>query len=400
VRFGALRNENINPVIVFDGQWTACSLGIGLDVFWDATLKARSSFSSAANFIPKTSSDSLVAGILALGANPESYYDRGAKLGEMLARQINPLANKILSQVGRSRSRIYIATSHGDPGPAGVYTESLLAGSIDKLDMSRLLRDQFVTKFEEFLPKELRVTVVSAACASGIIAMSIAEQEIRSRRIDFGLVISQDVLSRVAFEGFKLAGAMSKSICRPFDAERDGINVAEGAVIFGVATPNFAEKFGGSVAEILGSASYCDGKGMVEPSSAGLASAVKCSLERARCDPGEVSAIYWHGTGTIQNDLTESKVANEIFGLLVPPGTSTKGSIGHTMGASSAFNVLAACRTISSKQFPGVAGLQNSDFPELNISATSRQLDESKKILISALGFGGINAAVLLGALT
>jgi 3-oxoacyl-[acyl-carrier-protein] synthase II len=148
--------------------------------------------------------------------------------------------------------------------------------------------------------------------------------------------------------------------------------------------------------EIAGYGLNCNAHHMVEPSRSGVIKAVNDALIQARVTPEEISAVYWHGTGTIQNDLTEAEVARAIFQERSPPCTTTKGTLGHTMGASSGLNMAAACNTLLTGLLPPVGGLQSSAFPWLDLVVDKPRVVKRGPILIVALGFGGINAAIVL----
>ena len=105
----------------------------------------------------------------------------------------------------------------------------------------------------------------------------------------------------------------------------------------------------------------------VEPSSEGVYLALERALAEARCVPSNLAAVYWHGTGTVQNDRTEAEAARRLFGTDAPIGTTTKGVFGHAMGASAALSILAAGETIATRLLPPVAGLHETEFPHMNL---------------------------------
>ncbi len=141
---------------------------------------------------------------------------------------------------------------------------------------------------------------------------------------------------------------------------------------------------------------YCDAAHLVEPNAQGVAQVIHAALDQARVETKDVRAVYWHGTGTRQNDAREAEVSQIIFGEKSPPSTSTKGNLGHTMGASGGFNVMAACETLARGVVPPVAGTEDLEYPNLDIVLGAAREVEPGPVLITALGFGGINAAVVL----
>jgi 3-oxoacyl-[acyl-carrier-protein] synthase II len=238
---------------------------------------------------------------------------------------------------------------------------------------------------------------VSAACASACIAAGFAAERIRSDLCDACFVVSLDVLSRIAHAGFQQIGAMSRLGCRPFDRRRDGTTIGEGgAVVLFVGADVVHPARLRCTVKLAGFGQSSDARHPVEPSADGICEAVQRALADAGCVAPDLAAVYWHGTGTIQNDRAEAEAARQLFGAAVPPGTTTKGAFGHTMGASSALSMLAAAETVKSHLLPPVAGLEDIEFPHLNlVTETSAQVNPGP-VAVVALGFGGINGALVL----
>jgi 3-oxoacyl-[acyl-carrier-protein] synthase II len=255
--------------------------------------------------------------------------------------------------------------------------------------------DNLVREVNAGLGRELPGVTMSAACASSLVAVSYAADRINANLSDAVLVVAIDTLSRVASVGFNNIGAMSQQGCRPYDRQRDGTTVGEGAVAM------FLSK-GGLFAErdvwglIAGTSVFCDAAHMVEPNPIGVASVVQSALQQALLQPSDVRGIFWHGTGTRQNDKTEASVAKIVFGDEPPLCTSTKGALGHTMGASGGFNVLAACEAIRQKIMPHVVGTHDPEYENLNLVLNQPRPVTPGPMLVTALGFGGINAAVVI----
>ncbi|HEU4843179.1 MAG TPA: beta-ketoacyl synthase N-terminal-like domain-containing protein, partial [Burkholderiaceae bacterium] len=236
---------------------------------------------------------------------------------------------------------------------------------------------------------------VSAACASTLVALSYAADRIHAGLCDAVLLVGLDVLSRVASVGFSNLGAMSARGCTPYDVARDGTTVGEGAVAMLVARRSLLAP-SDVQAVVAGTATYCDAAHMVEPNPQGVSKAIWAAMEQARILPSDIRAIFWHGTGTRQNDKTEAAVAQLVFGDTSPPCTSTKGSLGHTMGASSGFNVLAACEANRQGLLPHVAGTTDPEYANLSLVLGAPLSITPGPMLITALGFGGINAAAVI----
>jgi 3-oxoacyl-[acyl-carrier-protein] synthase II len=247
-------------------------------------------------------------------------------------------------------------------------------------------------------------TCLAAACASGVVGVGFAADQIKAGLTDVCVVIGADVLSRVAVVGFKQVGAMSLDGCRPFHRHRDGTTVGEGGAALLMTSSEVAREYQaarvrGVVAtgavRISGYGMTCDARHAVEPTAAGIEKAIRAALDEAHIKPEEVACVYWHGTGTIQNDAAEAQAAAALFSA-PPPGSGTKGVFGHSMGASGLLNVAAAVESLKTGILPAAYGLDSPAFPEMNIVANKATVVTDGPALVVALGFGGINSAAVL----
>jgi 3-oxoacyl-[acyl-carrier-protein] synthase II len=245
------------------------------------------------------------------------------------------------------------------------------------------------------LERCLPATTLSAACASALVAVGLARERIRWGLYDACLVVAVDVLSRIGYAGFRQIGAMSALGCRPFQRDRDGTTVGEGAVAFLLARAARGSAPASTV-RVAGFGQSCDGRHVVEPSADGLLIAMEAALRDAQLSPQDIRTIYWHGSGTAHNDAAEAEAARRLFGASSPPCTATKGTFGHTMGASAGLSLLAAAESVRTGLLPPVGGLTTSDFPWLDLVLGEPRLLNSGPTMVVALGFGGINVAVVL----
>jgi 3-oxoacyl-[acyl-carrier-protein] synthase II len=294
---------------------------------------------------------------------------------------------------------VILATSHGETSAVSEFAEHLtrqsqpLAPEAGESILCEALLGAFRRGAEVAWPGQ----TVSAACASASVAIGLASARIAQGLCDACFVVSLDVLSRVAHAGFRQIGAMSPNGCRPFDRRRDGTTIGEaGAVILVAAEEQHIPESARWKIAVQGFGQSCDARHPVEPSAEGVCDAVNNALEDARYRASDLAAVYWHGTGTIQNDLAEASAAHALFIDTPPPGTSIKGAFGHAMGASAALSVLASGETIASGILPCVTGLWESEFPDLNLVAGGSIFVKKGPVAVVALGFGGINSALVL----
>ena len=296
------------------------------------------------------------------------------------------------------RGLALLATSHGDPEASTSLADAGSAGDRAKEASASayLAAMPLERRVRQALALQIPVRTLAAACASASVATGLAAKLVAAGLADYVVVLSFDFLSRVAYTGFHRAGALSRRTARPFDRKRDGINIGEGVTAFVVCDSDRWTSL--DAVAVLGVGSCCDNGHLVEPKADGVARSVHRALADARIGPGAVSAIYWHGTGTGHNDRVEAEAALEIFAGAPPPGTSTKSMVGHCMGASAGINIAAAIETLASGDLPGAAGLEEPAFPSLNVEAGRRTAAAGGPVLVNALGFGGINSTLVLGA--
>ena len=243
-----------------------------------------------------------------------------------------------------------------------------------------------------------------SACASS--AHAIGEGAWMIRRGDADLMLAggaEGCLTRLIVSGFNALTALSRimppeAACRPFDRNRQGFVPAEGACILVLEELEHARKRGAPIlAEIAGYGASCDATHITapDPSGAGLAYAVRRALDGAKLTPDQVGAVYAHGTGTIANDLVESKVLNSVFREVRV--SAVKSMIGHALSASAALGAAAAVKTLLTGFLPPTINCTEQD-PEcpLNLTNQGAVRTDTGAVLVDSLGFGGHNAALIL----
>ncbi|MBQ6596632.1 MAG: beta-ketoacyl-[Lentisphaeria bacterium] len=207
-----------------------------------------------------------------------------------------------------------------------------------------------------------------SACASS--AHAIGEGAWMIRRGDADLMLAggaEGCLTRLIVSGFNALTALSRitppeAACRPFDRNRQGFVPAEGACILVLEELEHARKRGAPIlAEIAGYGASCDATHITapDPSGAGLAYAVRRALDGAKLSPAQVGAVYAHGTGTIANDLVESKVLNSVFREVRV--SAVKSMIGHALSASAALGAAAAVKTLQTGLLPPTINCTDQD---------------------------------------
>jgi 3-oxoacyl-[acyl-carrier-protein] synthase I len=237
---------------------------------------------------------------------------------------------------------------------------------------------------------------ISTACSSSAKAFGNAARMIAAGLCDAAVVGGVDSLCLTTLYGFGSLGLLSPVGCRPFDADRDGISIGEGAGM--VLLEKKADGRTADSVALLGVGESSDAYHMSTPHPEGLGArmAMEQALTSAGLRPGAVDYINLHGTGTRSNDATEDKAVCAVFGNDTPC-SSTKGWTGHTLGACGAIEAIICALAIERGFMPGSVNTRTVD-PTLGLQYLLDNRGQSIDIAMSnAFGFGGTNCSLLLG---
>ncbi|HUP95749.1 MAG TPA: beta-ketoacyl-[acyl-carrier-protein] synthase family protein [Burkholderiales bacterium] len=247
-----------------------------------------------------------------------------------------------------------------------------------------------------YLALEGPAVVVSSACSASAKAFGSAARMLAAGVCDAAVVGGVDSLCLTTLYGFNSLGLVSRLPCRPYDVERDGISLGEGA---GFA---LIEKPSGSVPEnayaLLGIGESSDAYHMSTPHPQGLGAklAMLRALDSAGLQPADIDYVNLHGTGTRTNDASEDQAVFEIFGDGTPC-SSTKGSTGHLLGAAGITEAIVSMLAIEQGSMPGGQPTRAID-PALRsnylLESTAARVD---RVLSNSFGFGGSNCSLVLG---
>ena len=242
------------------------------------------------------------------------------------------------------------------------------------------------------------------ACAAGTHAIANAARLIAHGRCDVVLAGGSEApFVRTAMAGFTNMTALSSAgISRPFDADRDGFVMGEGAGILLLEEWDIALERGATIlAEVLGGASTADAHHITAPSPGGVG-AITCmelAMEEAGIKPADVTHINAHGTSTPLNDMAEAVAVNKLFGAAGPLLTSTKGITGHALGAAGALEAVAVVSAMQRRLVPPTAGHTTDDpeMPQINLVVGEPAPWTPGPALSNSFGFGGHNGSLVLG---
>ncbi len=240
---------------------------------------------------------------------------------------------------------------------------------------------------------------VSAACASSTAAVAQGAALVSRRRCRSVLVVCADLVTEFVCTGFSALKILAPAPCRPFDRDRNGLSLGEGAAAILIMDPQQAAKDNRScLATLSGCGIAGDAGHLTAParSGRGLAAAISQAINGAGLDARAIDAIHAHGTGTVYNDQMELAAINRVFGRRRFPVYSTKGAIGHTLGAAGGIELALTIKSLSEQRIPPTAGLENPEPDAAGRVAPDAFAAPMKTVLTTNSGFGGMNAAILL----
>jgi 3-oxoacyl-[acyl-carrier-protein] synthase II len=244
-------------------------------------------------------------------------------------------------------------------------------------------------------------TIISNACASGACAIGQAWELIRGGAAEKVFAGGYDVLSQLVFSGFDALQALSPTRCRPFDKNRDGLAVGEGAAMLALETLESARQRNAAIlGEIIGYATTIDRHHLTQPHPEGNAAfaAMSQACAVAGITPAEIDYVNAHGTGTLLNDDAETAAINQWAGARVAtlPVSSTKAGIGHLLGGAGAVEAVVCLMALRGQWLPPELALTTPD-PACRFPLVMQPRDARvNTVLSNSFGFGGINATLIL----
>ena len=374
----------LRPVIVAGDVVTA--YGSGLDACWQGLLAGRSAVSRFDRFPTQAFVSDVAATV------PELDPARDESL---VMQMLDPLLAAARNEVPAD-ARVLLASSVGE---IDLLERNILRGSGGP-DNSRLacLLDRVCRR----LGVREQGVVVSAACASATMAVAHGASLIRRGERDAVCVVACDAVTEFVYSGFSALMALDRAAARPFDRNRSGLNLGDGAGFVLLMSPERAAREKRRVyGEIAGWGATGDANHMTGPSrdGAALAAAVRAALAAAGAEAGEIGSISAHGTGTSFNDAMEMKAFRLLFGENPVPIYSIKGGTGHTLGAAGLIEMLVELKALAAGIVPPTVNLREPDADAAGwVSGQAVQRKSGPVGLTTNSGFGGVNVALALVA--
>jgi 3-oxoacyl-[acyl-carrier-protein] synthase-1 len=244
-----------------------------------------------------------------------------------------------------------------------------------------------------------KVSTIVTACSSSANTIMMGANLIKTGRADIVVAGGCECLSRYHVNGFNTLMILDGELCRPFDRDRKGINLGEGAGYIVLESAENAKKRGVEpIALLSGYCNACDAFHVTasSPDGRGAYLAMKGALHSAGLKPEDIDYLNAHGTGTPNNDLTEGLAIMQLFGENIPPVASVKAFTGHTTSAAGGFEAVVSVLAIRNNFLPVNLNFKNR-IEALNFSPVTRSESPRpiKHILSNSFGFGGNNSAII-----
>lgn len=242
------------------------------------------------------------------------------------------------------------------------------------------------------------ITTISTACSSAANAIELASDMIRAGQVDIAVAGGSECITRFHLNGFNSLMILDRNQCRPFDADRAGLNLGEGAAYIVLESERSArERSVSPMAVLSGYGNACDAfhQTASSPDGEGAYLAMTKALADAGLRPGDIDYVNAHGTGTPNNDLSESQAMMRVFGGNVPPVSSTKSLTGHTTSASGAIEAVICLLAIGNGFIPVNAGWQTRQEGCIVPNMELRQGCRLNHVLCNSFGFGGNDSSLV-----
>lgn len=333
-----------------------------------------------------------------LGLAPGTKITRTTLLGAVAAKEA--LRSAGISDVNEKRTGIVSATSVG--GMA--ITENLYKDYLNSEKTGNFL--EFINLHEcgdstegiaDILGIKDHLSTISTACSSSANSIMFGARLIKHGIVDRVVVGGTDSLSRFTINGFMTLMILDKEHCKPFDANRKGLNLGEGAG-FVVLESEAASAGKKRLCELSGYGNSNDAYHQTasSPEGEGALLAMKKALEVSGLQMSDIDYINAHGTGTEINDLSEGTAVSRLFGDHVPPISSTKAFTGHTLGACGGIEAVFSVLAIQHGIIPPNLNF-HTPMPELNFRpVTELQTHQPiNHVLSNSFGFGGNTSALI-----
>ena len=392
--------------VVVTGLGVISSIGFGKEFFWEHLTKGESGIKKVTMF-DTSSYNRHYAGEIT-DFNPLTFIPPNINKFIGRASQFAIAATKLaiedasLSAEQIRKAGIFIGTTLPEGTTADFSSKMFLNENWDELSHSILL-----TLFPPCIPRNIGYffnttglnMLIPTACAAGNYTIGYGFDLIKNGEIDIAITGGAESISRLIFQGFQRLYAMAPETCSPFDKNRKGMLLGEGAgILILESLDNANERNAKIYAEISGYGLSCDAGHITIPNKEGIKKSMQKAIKNSNITENNVDYICAHGTGTPANDKAESTAINEIFGekskkIAV---SSIKSMLGHCMGAASSIEAVACCMALKTNRIPPTINYETPD-PECDIDCVPNHTRNKRisTVINNGFAFGGNNCSTV-----
>ncbi len=402
--------------VVITGVGAVTPVGFGKDDFWDALMEGRSGVDLVTRFDTSNFKTKI-------GAEIKNFHPQDFGIKPKAAKRMD-----MFTQYGVAAAALAIEDSGLKLAEYNDNVGTMIGTGIGGLmtleeEKRKLIESKNPSRVSPFLIPMMMPNAVNAhvslmfkltgtspcianACATGVYALIYAYKDIALG--DFDVVVaggSEAILTEIAASSFANMKALSrrnddpKGACRPFEKDRDGFVIGEGAGVVVLESLEHALDRGASIyGEIVGYATNTDAYHITapDPNARMVKKAIRESLVLAGLEPRDVDYINAHGTSTPLNDRSEAISIREVFGDYKVPVSSTKSMVGHLIGAAGAVEAIACALAIEKQMIPPTINYETPD-PDLDVNVITEPTPAKLNVVMNnSFGFGGHNAVMVL----
>lgn len=395
--------------VVITGLGVFSSIGIGREEFVEGLRQGRSGVKPIASF--DTSGYAHANGCEIIDFEPARWIKRiplaeigrASQFSAGAARMAMEDSGLSAEELRADRGHISIGTSDCESSDLDQLTAMEVASGPESMDPV-LARRLPANRLSAAVARELgladvEMSTLATACSAGNYSIVNGYDAIRAGEAKFALCGGADAFCQRNFASFYRLGAIAPDCCRPFDKNRKGILISEGAGVVMLESLEYATARGARIySEVLGCGLNCDGYHPSAPDEAGVTRCMEIALADAGVRPEDVDLISAHGTGTKANDFTETRAIRNVYTGRPPRTISLKSMLGHAMGAASSLAVIACSLAITEGFIPPTINHVETD-PECQVDCVPNNSVPAELSIVqnNAMAFGGSNAVVVLG---
>jgi 3-oxoacyl-[acyl-carrier-protein] synthase II len=388
------------------GAGLVTALGNTKEETWERLLAGERGFSQVELFDAKEQRASIAASVKGVSLPSQGgAWSRTSALAWVAAKEalreagVDPKSSRVGLVVGSTtggmlETEVRLAKLHAEPHTS--------EGQKALIDMLSHPLSSIADCLQGSIGPFVHMRTLCSACSSGANAMVVAALWLLERTVDAVLAGGTDGLCRLTLTGFNALAAVDPAPCRPFDRRRRGLNLGEGAgfaVLERSADARRRNK--GPIAELAGWAIGAEAHHITNPEATGAsaASVLERALVTGMLSPNEIDYINAHGTGTPLNDPMEAKAIRLALGEETEriPVSSSKGQLGHTLGAAGAIEAIVSALAVQHQAIPPTAGLEEPDpaCALVHVPGKGRKA-RVRAVISNSFGFGGMDSALVL----